>query len=81
MSGATPVIAAIFKITWEAIQPNTPAAISLNLISARRDATLRIDNRSAVNNTKINNNPTNPSVSPITAKIESLIASGKYPVA
>ncbi len=35
----------------------------------------------AENNDKITTNPTKPKVSPIIAKTESLMASGKYPVA
>ena len=80
VSGISPVIAAIFITTCAAIHANTPTAISPSS-DGKPSATFMIFNSKTVKHANIAISPTNPNVSPITAKTESLIDSGKYPVA
>lgn len=81
VKGKIPIIDATFRITCDANQPKTPAATNFNLMSIKWSITLRILKSNAVNSANITNRPTKPKVSPMIAKTESLIASGKYPVA
>ena len=58
-------------------QPKIPATTNRLVISGEYSATRRIRNNKAVNNITTKIVPAKPKISPITAKIESLIASGK----
>lgn len=81
VNGNTPVIAATFNMTCAASQPNTPITINLSVMSGKRSAVLSNPISSALNSRRTTTRPTKPNVSPMIAKTESLIASGKYPVA
>lgn len=77
VSGNIPIIEATFRITWAPNQPNTPAVNSLSLTSTKWSITFKSRIINAANNANITTRPTNPNVSPIMAKTESLMASGK----
>ena len=77
VSGKMPIIDAIFRTTCVPNQPNTPATKSLRRMSTKWSIILSNLINKATNKAKIIIKPTKPNVSPMIAKTESLIASGK----
>lgn len=77
VTGTRLVIAIMLTATWAKVQEKTPtvkrraSADSVNL------ATLRVRKSKAAKTTMTRNSPTKPKVSPMMAKTESLIDSGR----
>ena len=77
VTGTSPVMAIILTTTPAKNQENTPMINNLSLLAVVCSATFNILNNIAAKTAIIKNNPTNPKVSPMIAKTESLIDSGR----